>query len=143
MQLTDQHLLLACRRGDQSAWEALVNRYQRLIYTIPRRAGLDEDQAADVFQEVFTTLFEKLDVIEQPDRLQAWLVTTAKRRTWRLVAESRTRRLYPDDGDVDDELNSVPDETPLPEEVLVQIEEQHMVRVAVSSMDERWRKLIE
>jgi RNA polymerase sigma factor (sigma-70 family) len=72
--------LQACRRGDEAAWEALVERYQRLIYTIPRRAGLDKDQAAEVFQEVFTTLFEKLETIEQPERLQAWLVTTARRK---------------------------------------------------------------
>lgn len=54
--LNDERLLQACRRGDESAWEALVERYQRLIYAIPRRAGLDKDQAAEVFQEVFTTL---------------------------------------------------------------------------------------
>ena len=48
--------------------EALVNRYQRLIFAIPRRAGLDDDQAAEVFQEVFTTLFQKLDDIDEPDR---------------------------------------------------------------------------
>src|SRR5262249_3367333 len=80
---TDNDLLLPCRNGDETAWEALVRRYQRLIYSIPRRSGLDEDQSAEVFQEVFTTLFEKLDRIEEPDRLHAWLVTTARRKTWR------------------------------------------------------------
>ena len=45
MEPTDKQLLLACRRGDESAWEVLVNRYQRLMYAIPRRAGLDDDQA--------------------------------------------------------------------------------------------------
>src|SRR6266478_3587183 len=65
--ITDRELLLACRSGDESAWEALVQRYQRLIYAIPRRAGLNDDQAADVFQEVFTTLFQKLDGIDQPE----------------------------------------------------------------------------
>jgi DNA-directed RNA polymerase specialized sigma24 family protein len=77
MEPTDKQLLLACRRGEESAWEALVNRYQRLMYAIPRRAGLDDDQAAEVFQEVFTTLFQKLNDVDDPDRLHAWLVTTA------------------------------------------------------------------
>ena len=71
MEQSDRELLLACRRGDQAAWESLVRRYQRLIYTIPRRAGLNEDLAADVFQEVFATLFEKLNDIETPERLKA------------------------------------------------------------------------
>ncbi|MDQ3820006.1 MAG: sigma-70 family RNA polymerase sigma factor, partial [Acidobacteriota bacterium] len=81
MERSDRDLVQACRRGDETAWEALVLRYQRLIYTIPRRAGLNEDLAAEVFQEVFATLFEKLDEIESPDRLKAWMVTTAKRKT--------------------------------------------------------------
>ena len=64
--------------------------YQRLIYAIPQRAGLDSEQAADVFQEVFLALFEKPDHLEQPDRLQAWLVTTAKYKT--LSALSKQKR---------------------------------------------------
>ena len=52
MEPTDEALVLACRRGDAAAWETLVARYQRLIYSIPRRAGLAEDLAADVFQHV-------------------------------------------------------------------------------------------
>ena len=92
MQPTDRELLKACREGDESAWEVLVDRYQRLIYAIPRRAGLDEDQASEVFQEVFATLLQKLDDITEPDRLHAWLVTTARRKTWRLLSKERLLR---------------------------------------------------
>jgi len=75
MESTDKELLLACRSGDEAAWEALVNRYQRLIYAIPRRAGLDDDQSADVFRRFSLRSFQKLDGIDQPERLHAWLVT--------------------------------------------------------------------
>src|SRR5215470_6435038 len=88
---SDPQLVLACRRGDQLAWEKLIRRYQRLIYAIPLRAGLTEDQAAEIFQEVFTTFFQKLNDIEEPERLQAWLVTTARRKTWRTIAKSQGR----------------------------------------------------
>lgn len=143
MEPTDQHLLLACQRGDESAWQALVNRYQRLIYTIPRRAGLDEDRSADVFQEVFTTLFEKLDSIAQPERLQAWLVTTARRKTWRvIVSEKEARRRIGEEEEAEDELAGLSDGAPLADEVLVRLEEQHGVRTAVAGLDERCRKLI-
>src|SRR5690348_1021902 len=63
---SDEALVGACRRGSAMAWETLVTRYQRLIYAIPRRAGLDEDQAAEVLQRVFTILIEKLNDIDQP-----------------------------------------------------------------------------
>lgn len=143
MEQRDEDLLKACRRGDAAAWEALVNRFQRLIYAIPRRAGLDEDAASEVFQEVFTTLFEKLDDIEQPERLHAWLVTTARRKTWRIINRDRSARRYAgEEEDADSELNAVPDEAPLPDDVLIQLEEQHRVRTALGQLDERCRKLL-
>jgi DNA-directed RNA polymerase specialized sigma24 family protein len=88
---SDEQLLSACRRGDEGAWEALVLRYQRLVYAVPRRAGLDEDAAAEVFQEVFATLLESLPRLERPDRLHAWLVTTAKRKRQHLVRAALSR----------------------------------------------------
>jgi RNA polymerase sigma factor (sigma-70 family) len=145
MEQRDEDLLKACRRGDAAAWEALVNRFQRLIYAIPRRAGLDEDAASEVFQEVFTTLFEKLDDIEQPDRLHAWLVTTARRKTWRIISRDRdrsARRYAEDEEDADAELNALADEAPLPDEVLIRLEEQHRVRTALGQLDDRCRKLL-
>ena len=122
-----------------------MNRYQRLMYAIPRRAGLDDDQASDVFQEVFTTLFQKLNDIEDPDRLHAWLVTTARRKTWRLISKKRlTGQMQ--SGDDDDggaeEMARIPDDAPLPDETLLKLEEQHRVRTALSGLEERCRKLL-
>lgn len=135
---SDLELVLACRRGDQLAWEKVIRRYQRLIFAIPLRAGLDEDQAADIFQDVFTTLFEKLNDIEEPERLQAWLVTTARRKTWRTISKGHSAL----DTDLSDAVE-VPDEAPLPDEQLFILEEQHRVRTAVSLLDERCRNLLQ
>ena len=143
MEQSDRDLVLACRRGDETAWELLIRRYQKLIYTISRRSGLNEHLAADVFQEVFATLFEKLYEIENPDKLKAWLVTTARRKTWRLIVrENRSEGFAQADEESELELNRLPDDAPLPDEVLVQLEEQHQVRAAVASLDERCRKLL-
>ncbi|HST53754.1 MAG TPA: sigma-70 family RNA polymerase sigma factor [Pyrinomonadaceae bacterium] len=142
MALSDEELLRGCRRGEEAAWETLVRRYQRLVYSIPRRAGLDDDAAADVFQDVFATLLQNVESIEQPSRLHAWLVTTARRKTWVAVKRSRsTQPLYGDEGD-EDEAASIPDEQMLPDEVLAQLEEQHLVRAALAELDERCRKLL-
>ena len=145
MELTDKLLLSACARGEQSAWETLVKRYQRLIYTIPRRAGLDEDQSAEVFQEVFTTLFQKLDDIDDPERLHAWLVTTARRKTWRLISKERSLqqgRIGTGEDKADEEFTKIPDGAPLPDEVMMRLEQQHEVRSALAMLDERCRKLL-
>ena len=142
MARSNSELLLACRRGDESAWEELVRRYQRLIYAIPRRAGLDEDRSAEVFQEVFATLVEKLDFIEQPERLQAWLVTTARRKSLRLALRESSLSQLDEDDEANEALN-LPDQALLPDKALMQLEEQHRVRTAVAALDERCRKLIE
>ena len=141
---SDLQLVLACRRGDQLAWEKLIRRYQRLIYAIPLRAGLDQDDAAEVFQDVFTTLFQKLNDIEDPEKLQAWLVTTARRKTWRTIckAQGEARSDTNPDAEVD-EAALIRDEAPLPDEQLLILEEQHRIRTAVSSLDERCRSLLQ
>ena len=144
MKPSDKQLLLACRRGEEAAWEAVVHRYQRLMYAIPRRAGLDEDQSAEVFQEVFTTLLQKLNDIKEPERLHAWLVTTARRKTWRMISAKRSLQ-QPGSGESESEeaeLAELPDNAPLPDEILMRLEEQHRVRAALSGLDERCKKLL-
>ena len=141
---SDLQLVLDCRRGDQLAWEKLIQRYQRLIYTIPLRAGLDKDQAAEVFQDVFITLLQKLNDIEEPEKLQAWLVTTARRKTWRMISTERARVVDVSGNQTIDEVEPlVRDESPLPDEQLSLLEEQHRIRLAVASLDERCRTLVE
>ena len=144
MQPTDKELLIACRLGDERSWNALIDRYQRLIYAIPRRAGLDEDQAGEVFQDVFVTLFEKMHDIHEPDRLHAWLVTTARRKTWRLLTKERVlQTAKTDDASAADELlSTVADTAPLPDETLMRLEEQHRVRTALAALDPRCQKLL-
>ncbi len=140
MDPSDEALVLACRRGEAAAWEALIARYQRLIYTIARRAGLDDDQSADVFQRVFATLVEKLDHIEQPALIGAWLVTTARREAWRLNKQERTWKAH-----TNDDGNHAPvllDRAALPDELVLRLEEQHNVRIAVVALDERCRQLL-
>ena len=140
---SDAALLLRCRAGDEAAWQALVDRFQRLIASIPRRAGLSEDQTAEVFQEVFIALFEKMHGIEQPERLRAWLVTTAKYKTWQTVAR-RNDNIESFDAD-ENELGKIEfaDKSLLPDAVLIELEQQHLIRAALSELDERCQTILQ
>lgn len=145
MDPSDETLVLGCRRGDAAAWETLVHRYQRLVYTVPRRGGLDEDLASEVFQSVFAKLVEQIDRIEQPNRISAWLVTTARRETWRVGRRERAPRVVTPHNDEDDSggpLAAVADPDPLPDEVLQRIEAQHHVRTGLAALDARCRTLL-
>ena len=142
LEKSDAELVLACRRGDEAAWNTLVNRYQRLIFTIPRRAGLSEEQSADVFQEVFLTLFEKLDEIEQPEKIRAWLVTTAKFKTWGAVRGQKNFYSPATEEEMEAEMASLSDKSPLADEVLIELEQQHQIRTALTELEERCQKIL-
>lgn len=137
---SDAELVRQCRQGNQSAWDDLVARYQRLIFAIPRRAGLSDAEAADVFQEVFLTLLEKLDDIEQPEKIRAWIVTTAKFKTWATVRASKGLHSPRTEEEMDYEMANLVDESPLADDMLVELEQQHLIRTASSSLRNGVRK---
>jgi RNA polymerase sigma factor (sigma-70 family) len=136
----DAGLVARCRDGDAAAWEALVRRYQRLVYTVARRAGHDAHAAADVFQAVFSRLFEQLGRLRQPERLQAWLVTSAKREA--LALQRRQARTVPLAADDDDGASAIADDGPLPDELLGDLQRLHRLRLALDRLDERCRRLL-
>ncbi|MCO6510550.1 MAG: sigma-70 family RNA polymerase sigma factor [Aridibacter famidurans] len=138
----DAALLKACRKGDETAWDDLVDRYQRLVFAIPRRAGLPESEAADILQEVFLTLFQKLDEIEQPEKIRSWLVTTAKFKTWGVVRSEKGLRAPATEEEMENEMASLEDENPLIEDALVTMEQQHLVRTALKKLEERCQQIL-
>ena len=142
LEKSDAELIRDCRRGDERAWDRLVERYQRLVFAIPRRARLSDEQAADILQEVFLTLFEKLDDIEQPEKIRSWMVTTAKFKTWAAVRNSRGFYSPETEEQMEQELAGIRDVAPLADEMLVQLEQQHLVRTALQQIDERCRRII-
>ncbi len=85
----DQKLLDACRAGDPGAWEDVLDRYERLVYSIPLRYGLSREEAADITQQVFIALLQGLDSVRDDERLGSWLATVARRQCWRVMDANR------------------------------------------------------
>ncbi len=86
---TDQDLIRRCREGSAGAWRRVLNKYERLVYSIPLRLGLSRDDAADVAQITFTILIKRMDSLPEDSRLGPWLATVARRHTWRLLERNR------------------------------------------------------
>lgn len=87
---SDAELLRGCRRGDAQSWDELVGRYERLVYSVALRNGLDAEDAADATQNTFVALMDGLDQLQSEDRLSFWLMTVARRQAWR-IARRRDR----------------------------------------------------
>lgn len=145
--LPDEALVLRCLQGQQAAWRVLVQRYERLVFTVARRARLDEHAAADVLQTVFSRLFEHLGKLTQPERLQAWLVTTAKRETLAQLRQAARYAPAPASGSSGEDAETDPiaqlaDPAPQAEELLGELQEAQAMRVALQRLDDRCRELL-
>lgn len=143
--LSDDELLNQCRSGNQAAWSALVRRFQRIVYTVPHRAGLTPEAVDDVFQITFSRLVKHLDRIQDGSRIRAWLVTTAKRETLDALAAIKRTAAHiqftaEDDGD---DVDQVPDLQPLPEVLLSELQQHDRLRAAVDRLDPRSRQFVE
>ena len=81
-------LVARARDGDQCAWDALVERYAPLVWSICRQYRLGED-AGDVAQTVWLGLVSQLGAIRDPAALPGWLTTTTRRECNRAVRAAR------------------------------------------------------
>src|SRR3977135_2279972 len=71
----DELLVQGCLRGHHEAWEELIDKYKRLIYSIPMRYGASSADAADVFQAVCIEVLHSLPQLKSAQSLRSWLIT--------------------------------------------------------------------
>jgi RNA polymerase sigma factor (sigma-70 family) len=141
---SDRELLAACLQGDAAAWEALIARYQRLIYSIPIKMGLSPNDAADVFQSVCLKLLEHISTLRNQDKISSWLTITTRRESWRLALQRRREHVLAsyESNDGADELSELPDRQVPLDEQQARSEQQEILRQAVEQLPERCRQLI-
>jgi RNA polymerase sigma factor (sigma-70 family) len=93
--------------GDSASWDALVDRFTPLLWSISRGFRLDTADAADVIQTTWLRLLENVDRIKDPEHVGAWLATTARRECLRQLR--RTGRVRPTEiEDLDAEDTTLP-----------------------------------
>ena len=136
--LPDPELIEACLKGKSQAWEVLLTRYQRLIYSIPLRYGLTEHDANDIFQNVSISLLENLAQLRDRKRLGAWLVITTRRECWRTLRNNRKQESSSSSAHLDEQvpvnLRS--------EDDFLSLERQSLIRSAVEQMAPLCQKLL-
>jgi len=82
-------LVARARSGDRQAWDALVERYAPLIWSICRRHRLGRADADDVGQSVWLRLLNQLDRIREPAALPGWLATTTRRECLHVLSAAQ------------------------------------------------------
>ncbi|OLR90778.1 RNA polymerase sigma factor [Actinokineospora bangkokensis] len=123
--------------GDQGAWRELVGRYSGMVWAVARAHRLGSADAADVSQATWVALAEGIGGLRAPERVGAWLATTARRECLRVIREGRREALTA-------EWHSVPDvdERWRPEEVVLRTDRDDVLWRAFGSLGERCRRLL-
>jgi len=97
----------AASQGDRGAWNALVERYGALVWSVARAHRLGDADAADVFQTTWLRLVEHLGEIRNPDGIGSWLATTARHECLRILRVGQ-RHVLTDGFDLAEQTSSAP-----------------------------------
>ncbi len=85
--------------GDSTAWNAIVDQYSSLLWSIARSFRLSTADSADAIQTTWLRLVENLGRIEDPDRLPGWLATTLRRECLRVLRQGKREQVsFHEDG---------------------------------------------
>jgi RNA polymerase sigma factor (sigma-70 family) len=135
---SDERLVAACLNGDDDAWAALIDRYRRLIYSIPIRYGASPEDAADIFQLVCLELFAHLRELRKAGALRGWIATVATHQSYHWKQKHRRR--------ADREVTNVDFEAleiePAVVEVIDAAADEQMVRDATARLSPRCQEMI-
>jgi RNA polymerase sigma factor (sigma-70 family) len=126
--------------GDTRAWERLVDKFGRLIWSITRDFKLRESDAADVFQTTWMRLIEHIDRIEHADRVGSWLAATARNECLRCLATHKRLVLVAEEDVVLDDRAEHGAEV---DEALLAGERTETVRAAMAHLPQRGQRLLE
>lgn len=134
---TDTHLVRECRKGNEEAWSALIDKYKNLIYSIPVKYGFSPDEASEVFQAVCVELLAELPKIRKPAALPKWIMQVTAHKCFR----DKRQRLRVDQLDENHtaKFEPVPPEA---EVVLREAEDEHHLREAMVNLPQRCQKLV-
>jgi RNA polymerase sigma factor (sigma-70 family) len=138
---SDEKLIGRCLKGDQEAWSALIDKYKNLIYSIPIKLGMYQD-AGDIFQSVCVDLLSELPRLREHRALPKWLMQTCYHKclSYQRAAE-RLVELAPEGTGGDAALpGSSADE--LPEHMLVQLEQEQILRDGISELPEKCERMV-
>jgi RNA polymerase sigma factor (sigma-70 family) len=131
--MTEAALVARCRRGDQTAWNELVERFSRYVYAIAVQAfRLSEHDAEDVFQEVFTRVYTHLDSLRDDAAVRPWIAQLTRRVCINRLRSSAREQPAETDLDLADD-----------EDVIGRLDEAFSVHEAMGTLPEHCREILD
>jgi RNA polymerase sigma factor (sigma-70 family) len=133
----DRRLVSECLNGNEEAWNALVDKYKRLIYSIPVKYGFAPDEATDIFQAVCLELLTELPKLRKAEALPKWIIQITSHKCFHTKKDKlRTETADPNDPAFE---QSTPAHA---ENVLREAEDEQKMRDVLSALPDRCQELI-
>jgi len=136
---SDEELVAACLAGDQTAWARLVEKYRKLVYSVPVKYRLTPEDASDIFQAVWMDLVAELPSLRSPAALRSWLMTVASHKCYH---RKRSLQRREQQGGMDD-IEALAVAAASPQDFVVELEREQMVRDALELIPGRCRRMVE
>lgn len=134
---SNERLVRECRKGNDAAWSALIEKYKNLIFSVPIKFGLSRDDAADIFQAVCLDLLSSLSQLREPAALPKWLMQASYHKCLR--SKKQRFNLMEDTAEIEEQAAAAEE---LPGEMLFQLEREQMLRDAIAGLPARCRKMM-
>ncbi len=118
---SDLKLIKKCKRGEEAAFEKLLNRYRGAIFSLCFRMTRHSEDARDLAQEIFIKVFSLLDRYDEEYAFSSWLFRIATNHCIDYLRRNRLRFLSLDGStrSDDEEIElQLPDSGPRPDTVL-------------------------
>ncbi|HEY2547686.1 MAG TPA: sigma-70 family RNA polymerase sigma factor [Candidatus Acidoferrum sp.] len=133
----DERLVKACLSGSEDAWSVLIEKYKALIYSIPIKYRLSEQDASDIFQATCLELLARLPALRRPRALPKWLMQVAHHECYRWKRSQQ--RMVSRDAEPD---LPEPQAPAVAESLLQQTQEEQMLREAVRLLTPQCQRLV-
>ncbi len=135
--------ILAARRNEPGAFEALVRRHQRPLYNFCLRMLGQTEDAADVAQETFVQLYSHLGRLDVREPISPWLFRVARNRCIDVIRRRRTVPLGITDESGETNLQIEPaDEEPLPDELAERADLQRLLSTAIATLPAAYGEVV-
>jgi RNA polymerase sigma factor (sigma-70 family) len=131
-----ERLVHACLDGKEEAWSALIDKYKRLIYSIPIRYGFPPEEAADIFQQVCVDLLSGLSRVQDPKSLAAWLIKVTSHKCYRHIRQESRATPLAESTDVRLAASERADA------LVFELERERILHAAVEELPARCRELV-
>jgi RNA polymerase sigma factor (sigma-70 family) len=143
---SDNVLFQQALAGDQEAFEALVSRYQHSLLRLIYRYVDEYHEAHDVLQQVWLQLYLSLPTLHPNVHMKPWLFTVARNRSLDVLRRKRLLSFSEvETGNEEDEvafLDTIPDTSPTPEELVEQRDLQRAIWRAIQALPRTYRSVV-